>query len=125
MANVCALPKQYQAGAAQDPILVESARVLADALENSAEFQSFARLAQAINEDNQVVELLHQIRERHSNYHRSENSDLVAQLEGLEVMRAYRNAETALRRLCSEIDQLAGQAAGLGFSAHIRPQGHG
>ena len=125
MANVCALPIRYKAGAAQDPLLVDAAQELADALETSAEFQDFARLAQAINTDPLVIDLLFQIRERHASYHRSENGDLVAQLEGLAVMRDYRAAESALHRLCFEVDQLVGKEAGLGFTAHIRPQGHG
>lgn len=125
MANVCALPIRYKAGAAQDPLLVNAAQALADALEGSLEYQDFVRLAQAINEDAQVSDLLMQIRSRHSNFHQAENGDLVAQLEGVEVMRAYRAAELGLRHLCFEIDQLAGEGAGLAFAAHIRPQGHG
>ena len=125
MANVCALPIRYQAGAAQDALLVDAAQALADALESSLEYQNFLRLAQEINTDPQVSDLLYQIRERHSSYRHSENGDLVIQLEGLPVMRAYRASETALRDLCTEIDRMAGEQAGLGFSAHIRPQGHG
>jgi cell fate (sporulation/competence/biofilm development) regulator YlbF (YheA/YmcA/DUF963 family) len=125
MSNVCALPIRYKAGAAQDPLLVDAAQALADALEGSQEYQDFVRLAQAINEDAQVSDLLMQIRSRHSSYHQAGNGDLVAQLEELEVMCAYRAAEVALRHLCFEIDRLTGEQAGLAFAAHIRPQGHG
>jgi cell fate (sporulation/competence/biofilm development) regulator YlbF (YheA/YmcA/DUF963 family) len=125
MANVCALPIRYKAGAAQDPLLVDAAQALADALEGSQEYQDFVRLASAINEDAQVSDLLSQIRARHANYQQAGNGDLVARLEGVEVMRAYRAAELSLRRLCFEIDQLTGEQAGLAFSTHIRPQGHG
>ena len=125
MANVCALPIRYKAGAAQDQSLVDAAQALADALDGSLEYQDFVRLAQAINEDQQVSGLLDQVRSQHASYHQAGNADLVGQLEGLDVMRAYRTAELALRRLCFEIDRLVGEEAGLAFAAHIRPQGHG
>ncbi len=125
MANVCALPIRYKAGAADDPHMLEAVRSLAEALEGSGEYQEFTRLAKAVNEDEQVNELLYEIRERHTLYRHAENGDLIAQLEALPVMRAYRAAEYSLRRLCVEIDQLVSQQAGLGFTEHIHPQGHG
>jgi cell fate (sporulation/competence/biofilm development) regulator YlbF (YheA/YmcA/DUF963 family) len=125
MANVCALPVRYKAGASEDRFLVEAAQALADTLERSEEYQTFVRLAQAINEDGQVSEMLMQVRARHESYHNAETSDLVAQLEGLEVMRRYRASEEALRQLCGEIDQLVGKQTGISFSGHVRPMAHG
>jgi cell fate (sporulation/competence/biofilm development) regulator YlbF (YheA/YmcA/DUF963 family) len=125
MSNVCALPIRYSAGAAADPGLVAAVHDLADAIEGSDEFQAFARLAQEVNEDAQVADLLEQIRLRHSQYSHAKNGELVAALEGLPVMLAYRQAELDLRALCAEVDRMISAEAGMTYSLTVRPQGHG
>lgn len=125
MPSTCSIPVRYNAGASQDARLVDSARGLAALLSGSAEYQEYLRLGQAVNGDEQVAELLAQIRTRHASYREAGGGELAARLEGLPVMAAYRRAEQALRELCAEVDGAVGAAAGLAFSAHIRPQGHG
>ncbi len=125
MSNVCALPIRYTAGAAADPRLVAAVDELADAVEGSDEFQAFVRLAKAVNEDEAVADMLDQIRQHHSIYSRAQNGELVAALEKLPVMLAYRHAEQALRDMCAEIDQMISAEAGLVYSLTVRPQGHG
>jgi cell fate (sporulation/competence/biofilm development) regulator YlbF (YheA/YmcA/DUF963 family) len=125
MSNVCALPIRYTAGAAADPRLVAAVDELADAIEGSEEFQAFVRLAKAVNEDEAVADMLDQIRQHHSIYSRAQNGELVAALEKLPVMQAYRHAELALRNMCAEIDQMISAEAGLVYSLTVRPQGHG
>ena len=123
--GVCALPTRYAAGAASNPRLVASAQALADALIGSDEYQTFARLAKEVKQDRAVAELTRQIRQHHSLYNKAQNGALVAQLEALPLMSAYRKAEEELRLLCAEVDRMIGAQAGLPFSQHVRPQGHG
>ena len=125
ISGVCALPVRYSAGAAFNPRLVTSAHALAEAIEASPEYQTFARLTKEVNEDGEVAELAHQIRLHHSNYNKAQNGGLVAQMEALPLMGAYRQSERELRALCAEVDRLIGAQAGLSFSLYIRPQGHG
>jgi len=125
LSGVCALPVRYSAGAASNSRLVASAHALAEAIEASAEFQTFARLTMEVNEDGEVAQLAHQIRLHHSIYNKAQNGELVARMEALPLMIAYRKAEQDLRALCAEVDRLIGAQAGLSFSQYIRPQGHG
>ena len=73
----------------------------------------------------EVAQLAHQIRLHHSIYNKAQNGELVARMEALPLMIAYRKAEQDLRALCAEVDRLIGAQAGLSFSQYIRPQGHG
>ena len=125
MANVCAIPVRYSAGAAADQRLVQAVEGLADAIEGSDEFQAFVCLAKDVNEDAQVADMLEQIRVRHANFSQSQNGELVVALETLPVMVAYRQAETALREMCAQVDRLVSAEAGMTYSLTVRPQGHG
>lgn len=125
MSNVCALPVRYSAGAAADPRLVAAVQNLADAIEASDEFQAFVCLARDVNEDPQVADMLEQIRLRHSIYSQAKSGELVAALETLPVMVAYRQAEQSLREMCTELDRMISAEAGMVYSLTVRPQGHG
>jgi cell fate (sporulation/competence/biofilm development) regulator YlbF (YheA/YmcA/DUF963 family) len=125
MANSCALPPRYHTGISSDPQVLDASRTLANALENSFEFQEFARLAEAVNTDDDVYALLEEIRARHTSYSHSAGGELEARLEALPVMTAYRAAELGLRQLFAAVDEAIGQAAGVAFCEHVRPQGHG
>jgi cell fate (sporulation/competence/biofilm development) regulator YlbF (YheA/YmcA/DUF963 family) len=125
LANTCGIPIRYHAGASEDLHLVESARGLAHLLVASPQYQDFVRLAREVNENEQVADLLTQLRLSHSSYDHAEHGELVAQLENLPVMLAYRLAERGLRDLCAQVDETVSAAAGLPFSTYVRPQGHG
>jgi len=125
MSSVCSLPPRYNTGISRDPQFQSTSRELAEALENSSEFREFARLAEAVNTNDEVYALIQEIRSRRASYSLAASGELEAQLENLPVMAAYRAAESALRRLFAAVDQAIGQAAGVGFCEHVRPQGHG
>ncbi len=125
MATVCSFPPRYITEISQDPRMQAVSRALAEALEGSLEFQQFARLSEAVNIDADVYALVQEIRARRTSYGLAESGGLAARLEALPVMVEYRAAERALRKLFIAVNDLIGQAAGLGFCEHVRPQGDG
>lgn len=124
-ASACSFPPRYLTEVIQDSGLQSASRSLADAIEESAEFQQFARLAEAVNIDYDVYALVQEIRSRRTGYGTAESGDLAAQLEALPVMVEYRAAERALRKLFVAVNAAIGRAAGLGFCELVRPQGDG
>ena len=124
-ASACSFPPRYLTEVTQDPGLQSASRSLADAIEGSAEFQQFARLAEAVNIDYDVYALVQEIRSRRTGYGTAESGDLAAQLEALPVMVEYRAAERALRKLFVAVNNAIGRSAGMGFCELVRPQGDG
>ena len=125
MGSVCSFPPRYLTEISHDPRMQAVSRSLAEALENSAEFQQFARLSEAVNTDSDVYALVQELRSRRISYGLAESGELAAELEELPVMVEYRAAERALRGLFIAVNQVVSQAAGLGFCEYVRPQGDG
>jgi cell fate (sporulation/competence/biofilm development) regulator YlbF (YheA/YmcA/DUF963 family) len=102
-----------------------ASRALATALEDSAEYRDFVRNSEAVNTDPEVYALSEEIRQRRASFSLAESGALEDRLEALPSVAAYRAAERALRTLMVAVDGAIGNAAGLAFCEHVRPQGHG
>ncbi len=104
-------------------------RGLVEALRETPEFRALWEAARAINHDNEVQNLLQQIRSHQSalQWGRGNGAEhlralrqLQAQLETYPSVQAYRTAEQALRALFQEVDEAISRAAGVEFAANAR-----
>jgi cell fate (sporulation/competence/biofilm development) regulator YlbF (YheA/YmcA/DUF963 family) len=88
-------------------------------------FQTYLRLSRAVNLDREVKALNDQIRERQMYYLGAETpqtslDELYARLEALPSMRAFRQAECAVRELFSAVDAAVSAAAQAPFTRYAR-----
>ncbi len=99
-------------------------RRLAEGLIRSPEYQAYLRASQAISRDAEVARLIRQIRNCRVSFGCTDTAALQTELQALPVMAAYNRAVQALRALCAEVDRAIAAAAGVEFSANVRPGGH-
>lgn len=104
-------------------------RELVEAVREAPEFRALWEAARAINHDDEVQDLLQQIRAHQSalQWGRGDGAEhlralrqLQAQLGTYPSVQAYRAAEQAVRALFQEVDEAISRAAGVDFAANAR-----
>jgi cell fate (sporulation/competence/biofilm development) regulator YmcA (YheA/YmcA/DUF963 family) len=101
---------------------------LSSLLEQTKEFQEFARLARLINLDPDVKRIQLEFRDnqikngadRESTFER-----LQSELEDLPAVQAYRQAEAAVKDLIQSVDEVVSQAVGIPFAVNAKISGCG
>lgn len=110
----------------------QRAQNLAGLLAQTAEYAAFLKALKEANADPAVQRLITQIREHNRALqwgegdfleHQRALTSLERELENLEVMRAYRQAESAIVRLFAEVNAHISRAVGLPFASHARRSG--
>ncbi len=106
---------------------VENAAVtLACLLTDTIEFQNFARLSRAVRLDQEVNRILNLMEgyEEEALQPGAERT-LEERLESLPVMRAYREAERAVREVFCAVDGAISAEIGFAFAENAKPSGCG
>ena len=110
----------------------QRAQSLAGLLAQTAEYAAFLEALRKANADPEVQRLVTQIRDHNRALqwgeddfleHQKALSALEKDLEALEVMRAYRQAESAIVRLFAEVNACISRTAGLPFARNARRSG--
>jgi cell fate (sporulation/competence/biofilm development) regulator YmcA (YheA/YmcA/DUF963 family) len=101
----------------------QTAERLATLMEQTPEFQEFARLAGLINMDPDVKRILSEIRMSQMGYGANQEEaleKLQTELEALPAVQAYRKAEGIVIDMFHAVDAVISQNAGLSFAVNAK-----